>query len=55
MTDLGYTALHNQEVGIVDIQLDTLKEILNRLLSRLVPVQKVFGYVGECNLSSLIG
>ena len=38
-TNLGYTTLHNQEVGIIDVQLDTLKKILNRLLSRLVPIQ----------------
>ena len=42
MADLGYTTLHNQEVGIVDVQLDTLKKILDSLLSRFVSVQQVF-------------
>lgn len=42
MTDLGYATLHNQEIGIVDVQLNTLKKILNRLLSSLMPIQQVF-------------
>lgn len=54
-TDLGYTTLHNQEVGIVYVQLDALKKILDRLLSRFVSIQQVFRYVRESDLTPLVG
>lgn len=38
-TNLGYTTLHNQEVGVVDVQLNALEKILNGLLRGLVPIQ----------------
>jgi len=40
------TALHNQKVGIVDIELHTLKQELNLLLCRFVTIQDIFRYVG---------
>jgi len=35
---LGDTTLHNYKVGIIDIELDGLKERLDILLKSLVPV-----------------
>jgi hypothetical protein len=40
------TALHNQKVGIVDVELYTLKQELDLLLRRFVSIQDVFRYVG---------
>lgn len=40
------TALHNQKVGIVDVELYTLKQELDLLLCRFVSIQDVFRYVG---------
>jgi len=47
---LGNAALHDEEVGIVDIELDALEEVLNTLLGRLVAVEEVLGYVGKRDL-----
>ena len=44
---LGDTALHDEEVESVDIELDTLEEVL---LGRLVTVEEVLGYVGKPDL-----
>ena len=55
VTNLGDATLHDQEIRIVDVQLNALKEILDSLLSRLVPIQQVFRYVGERNLPSSVG
>lgn len=38
VTNLGDATLHDQEIRIVDVQLNALKEILDSLLSRLVPI-----------------
>ena len=43
-------ALHDEEVGIVDIELDALEEVLDTLLGRLVTIEEVLGYVGKCDL-----
>jgi hypothetical protein len=40
------TALHNQKVGIVDVELNTLKQELDLLLCRFVSVQDIFRYIG---------
>ena len=40
------TALHNQKIGVIDIELHTLKQELNLLLGRFVSIQDVFRYVG---------
>jgi hypothetical protein len=37
------TALHDYKVGIVDVELDRLKECLNILLEGLVTIQKILG------------
>lgn len=44
---LGDMALHDEEVESVDIELDTLEEVL---LGRLVTVEEVLGYVGKPDL-----
>lgn len=43
MTYLRDTALHDYKVGIVDVELDRLKECLNILLEGLVTIQKILG------------
>lgn len=48
---LGDTALHDEEVESVDIELDTLEEVL---LGRLVTVEEVLGYVGKPDLQVAI-
>lgn len=49
-TDLRNTTLHDQKVRIVNVELDTLEEELNRLLGRLVAIKKILGYIWEGNL-----
>ena len=46
------TTLHDEKVWIVDVELDALEEILDTLLSRLVAVEEVLGYVGKRDLTS---
>ena len=49
-TYLRDPALHNEKVGIVDVQLNALEKCLNVLLRRLVTVQEIFRDVWECDL-----
>jgi hypothetical protein len=42
--------LHDQEVGVVDVELYRLEEILNSLLLRPVAIDEVFGGAAEDNL-----
>lgn len=44
--------LHNEEVRVVNIQLNTLEEILHRLLLRAMTVDQVFARSTEDDLSS---
>jgi hypothetical protein len=39
---LGDAALHNQKVGVVDIELDALEKSLDIMLLGLVSIQEVF-------------
>ena len=41
--DLGDATLHDQKVGVVDVELDALKQILHGLLRRLVAIDQVLG------------
>ena len=41
LTNFGDSTLHDDEVGIVDIELNSLKEKLDCLLGRLVPIEKI--------------
>ena len=50
MECLGNTALHDYKIGIIDIELDGLKECLDSLLWGLVSIQKIFGDIRQCNL-----
>ena len=47
---LSDTPLHDQEVGVVDVELYTLKEGLYGLLRRLVAIEEVLGKIGNSNL-----
>lgn len=44
--NLGDLALHNDKIGVVDIELHGLKDILNLLLARFVSVEKIFRNIG---------
>ena len=52
-THLRDTALHDEEIGVVDVQLHALEERLNGLLRRLMPVEEVLGDIGDGNLRRL--
>ena len=41
-THLRNTTLHDQEIRIVDIELDTLEQCLDSVLCGLVAIEKVF-------------
>ena len=47
---LGDTALHNQEVWIVDVELDALEDSSDSLLCGLVAIQDVLRVVRDSNL-----
>ena len=49
-THLGNAALHDEEVGIVDIELDALEEVLDTLWGRLVTVEEIPGYTRKRDL-----
>jgi hypothetical protein len=42
--------LHDQEIWIIDVELDTLEDSLDDILLGFVTVQKVFGDIGESDL-----
>lgn len=48
---LGDLALHDEEVGVVDVQLHRLEEVLNRLKRRLVTVEQIFGHIADRDLT----
>jgi hypothetical protein len=48
--DFGDPALHDEEIWVVDVELDRLEEVLNRLLLRAVTVDQVFGSPAEHDL-----
>jgi hypothetical protein len=43
--------LHDQEIWVIDVELDTLEDSLDDILLGFVTVQKVFGDIGESNLT----
>lgn len=43
---LGNPPLHDDKIGVVDIELNTLKHGLDRVHLALVAIEKVFGHVG---------
>lgn len=43
--------MHNQEVGVVDVELYTLKQVLHRLLLRAVAIDQVFRRAPQHDLS----
>ena len=45
------TSLHNEEIGVVDVQLNTLEQVLHRLLLRAMAVDQVFARTAEYDLS----
>ena len=47
---LSDTPLHDQEVGVVDVELYTLKEGLHGLLRGLVAIEEVLGEIRDSNL-----
>jgi len=49
-THLGNLALHNEEVGIIDVQLNGLEEGLNSGLGCLVSIAEEFRHVRKANL-----
>jgi hypothetical protein len=49
-THLGDFPLHDNEIGIIDIELDGLKQILNGLLGNFVPIEKILGHVRQREL-----
>jgi hypothetical protein len=44
-TNLGDTTLHNQEIRIVNIKLNALKQSLNCVLLGLVAIKQEFGNI----------
>lgn len=52
---VGELTLHNQEIGIVDVQLDRLKEILDWILGRAMPVYQILGSSSHQNLHDWVG
>lgn len=44
------TTLHNQEIWVIDVQLNTLEKGLNGVLCRLMAIEEVFRDVGYSNL-----
>jgi hypothetical protein len=49
-TDFGDSALHDEEMGIVDVKLDRLEEGLDDVLLGFVAIEEVLGYVGQRDL-----
>lgn len=45
-------ALHNDKVGIIDVELNGLEEAKHSLLLDFMPVEDVFGDVWEGNLGA---
>jgi hypothetical protein len=43
--------LHNQEVGVVDVQLDRLEQVLHCLLLRAMAIDQIFGGTAQHNLA----
>lgn len=48
--NFGDTTLHDQEIWVIDIELDTLKDGLNDILLGFVTIQKVFRDIRESDL-----
>jgi hypothetical protein len=49
-SNFGDTTLHDQEIRVIDVELDTLEDGLNDILLGFVTIQKVFGDIGESDL-----
>ena len=47
---LGDTTLHDEEIGVVDVELHTLEQRLDSLLCHFVAIEEVLGYIGDGNL-----
>ena len=54
MTNLRDPTLHNQEVGVVDVELYALEQGLDGMLLRLVAIEEIFRDVRECDLQTHI-
>jgi hypothetical protein len=50
-THFGDTALHDQKIGVIDVELHTLKYGLDDVLLSLVAIQEVFRDIWESNLA----
>jgi hypothetical protein len=48
--DLGDATLHNEKVGVVDIELDALEESLHSLLLSFMAIKDVFRHVWKRDL-----
>jgi hypothetical protein len=44
--------LHDEEIGVIDVELDRLKQVLDGLLLRAVAIDQVFTRASENNLAS---
>lgn len=47
---LGDLALHDEEVGVVDVELHGLEEVLDILEGRLVAIEKILGHIANSDL-----
>lgn len=52
--NFGDTTLHDQEIWVIDIELDTLKDGLNDILLGFVTIQKVFRDIRESDLVVIV-
>jgi len=50
-TNFGDTALHDQEIRVVDVELHALEDGLNDVLLGLVTIQKIFGDIRKSDLA----
>lgn len=47
---LGYATLHDDEIGVVNVELDRLEKRMDGLLGRFVSIAEILGNVRQCNL-----